>query len=90
MDFERFPATPREQRYVELRDRLDLGGRARRYLSRRPGIDGGTSIEDDVPRDPYLLVGLSRPLEDREVVDASSGLVVPRRAREPRRPPPAR
>lgn len=64
VDFERFPATAREQRYVELRDRLDLGGRARRYLSRRPGIDGGTSIEDDFPRDPYLLVRLTR---DRSV-----------------------
>ncbi len=59
-DLDRFPATPREQRYIELRDQLDLGGRAYRYLSRQPDIDGGTSIEDDFPRDPYLLVRLTR------------------------------
>ena len=59
VDMDRFPATPREQRYIALRDQLDLGARANRYLSRRPDLDGGTSIEDAFPRDPYLLVRLT-------------------------------
>ena len=59
-DMDRFPATPREQRYIALRDGLDLGNRAYRYLSHRPDIDGGTSIEDAYPRDPYLLVRSTR------------------------------
>ncbi|HKG62563.1 MAG TPA: hypothetical protein VKB28_00735 [Solirubrobacteraceae bacterium] len=59
-DIERFPVTRRERRYVELRGRLDLGRRAYRYLARRPAIDGGTSIEDAWPRDPYLLVRVTR------------------------------
>ena len=60
VDMDPFPATPREQSYILLRDGLDLGNRAHRYLRRRPGIDGGTSIEDAFPRDPYLLVRLTR------------------------------
>ena len=60
VDMDRFPATPREQRYIALRDQLDLGARANRYLTRRPDLDGGTSIEDAFPRDPYLLVRLTR------------------------------
>jgi hypothetical protein len=54
------PATPRENRYLRLRDRLELGERARRYLGRRPHLYGGLSIEDDWPRGPYLLVRLTR------------------------------
>ncbi len=57
-DVQRFPMTRRELRYLKLRDRLDLGPRADGYLRRRPDIDGGTSIEDAWPRDPYLLVRL--------------------------------
>ena len=57
---EHFPVTRRERRYHELRNRLDLGRRAYRYLSRRPAIDGGTSIEDAWPRDPYILVRVTR------------------------------
>ena len=59
VDMDRFPATPREQRYIALRDHLDLGARAYRYLGRRPDLDGGTSIEDAFPHDPYLLVRLT-------------------------------
>lgn len=59
-DVEIFPVTKREKRYVELRDRLDLGARASRYLRRRPRLDGGVSIEDAWPRDPYILVRLTR------------------------------
>lgn len=59
-DVQRFPMTHRELRYLKLRDRLDLGARAERYLRRRPWLDGGVSIEDAWPRDPYLLVRLTR------------------------------
>lgn len=59
-DVQRFPVTPREKRYVEIRDRLELGPRAERYLRRRPSLDGGISIEDAWPRDPYILVRLTR------------------------------
>ena len=59
-DVQRFPVTRRELRYVRLRDRLDLGARADRYLRQRPAIDGGTSIEDGWPRDPYILVRVTR------------------------------
>src|SRR3712207_545842 len=34
------PATPRENRYLRLRDRLRLGARAYRYLDRRPNLYG--------------------------------------------------
>lgn len=54
------PVTPREQRYLRLRDRLTLGARAHRYLRRRPNLSGGVSIEDDWPRGPYVLVRLTR------------------------------
>jgi hypothetical protein len=54
------PATPRENRYLRLRDRLQLGERAHRYLARRPNLSGGVSIEDDWPRGPYILVRLTR------------------------------
>lgn len=58
--FDRFPVTRREKRYLEIRDRIGLGPRAERYLRRRPSLDGGISIEDAWPRDPYLLVRLTR------------------------------
>jgi hypothetical protein len=71
------PATPRENRYLRLRDRLRLGARAYRYLERRPHLSGGTSIEDDWPRGPYILVRLTR---DR----AKHTRALRRRARFPR------
>src|SRR5215210_673889 len=57
-DVEIFPVTPREKRYVELRDRIGLSARASRYLRQRPNLSGGISIEDAWPRDPYVLVRL--------------------------------
>ena len=57
---DRFPVTRRERRYLELRDRLELGPRADRYLRRHRDVDGGISIEDAWPRDPYILVRVTR------------------------------
>ena len=45
-----FPATPRENRYLRLRDTIDLGRAGYRYLSRHPDLSGGLSVEDDWPR----------------------------------------
>ena len=59
-DILRIPVTPREKRYLRIRDRLDLSEAGYRYLRRRPAVDGGISIEDDWPRDPYLLVRVTR------------------------------
>ena len=50
------PVTRRARRYLRLRERLTLGTRAGRYLDRRPWLDGGTSIEDGWPGEPYMLV----------------------------------
>jgi hypothetical protein len=54
------PVTPRENRYLRLRDRLRLGPRVDRYLRRHPHLSGGVSVEDDWPREPYLLVRVTR------------------------------
>jgi hypothetical protein len=54
------PVTPAENRYLKLRDRLELGRRAVRYLRAHRDIDGGVSVEDDWPREPYLLLHLKR------------------------------
>lgn len=54
------PVSPREKAYLRFRDRLDLGDAARRYLREHKDLDGGTSIQDDWPRDPYLLQRLTR------------------------------
>ena len=54
------PVTPAENRYLRLRDRLELGPRAGRYLRAHRDIDGGLSVEDDWPREPYLLLHLKR------------------------------
>ena len=54
------PVTPAENRYLKLRDRLTLGPRAERYLRAHRDIDGGFSVEDDWPREPYLLLHLKR------------------------------
>jgi hypothetical protein len=54
------PVTPRENRYLRLRDRLQLGSAASRYLRRRADLSGGVSIEDGWPKGPYLLVRLTR------------------------------
>jgi hypothetical protein len=57
---ERFPATRRERRYLRLRDRLQLDDAADRYMRRHRDVDGGISLEDGWPRDPYILVRLTR------------------------------
>jgi hypothetical protein len=54
------PVTPAENDYLRLRDRLDLGRKAKRYLHRRRDLFAGLSIEDDWPREPYLLVRVTR------------------------------
>jgi hypothetical protein len=54
------PVTPEENAYLRLRDKLDLGAKARRYLKRRRDLSGGVSIRDDWPREPYILVHLTR------------------------------
>ena len=61
--FLEMPATRAENRYLGRRDRLELGAAARRYLSRHADVDGGVSIEDDWPRNPYLLVRFTRDLD---------------------------
>lgn len=59
-DFLDIPITRSEQRYIRLRDRVDLGPDAERYLRERPDIYGGRSIEDGWPGDPYMLVRVTR------------------------------
>jgi hypothetical protein len=54
------PVTPAENRYLKLRDELDLGARAWRYLEAHKDIDGGVSVEDNWPHEPYLLLHLTR------------------------------
>ena len=62
------PVTPRENRYLRLRDRLRLGPRVGRYLRRHPGLSGGVSVQDDWPREPYLLVRVTRHADRHERV----------------------
>jgi hypothetical protein len=59
-DVGEFPVTPRENRYLRLRDRLGFEPGIDRYLRAHPGLSGGISIEDDWPRGPYLLVRVTR------------------------------
>ncbi|RKQ90960.1 hypothetical protein C8N24_0776 [Solirubrobacter pauli] len=54
------PVTPAENRYLRLRDRLELGPRAERYLRAHRDVDAGVSVEDDWPREPYLLLHFKR------------------------------
>jgi hypothetical protein len=71
------PVTPRENRYLRLRDRLVLGRRADQFLHHHPDLSGGVSIEDAWPREPYLLVRVTHdPTHYRRVLR--------RRARFPR------
>lgn len=55
-----FPVTRRENEYLKLRDRLTLGAKGNRYLREHRDVDGGVSVEDDWPREPYLLVRFTR------------------------------
>ena len=54
------PVTPAENRYLKLRDELELGTRAYRYLRAHKDVDGGVSVEDNWPHQPYLLLHLTR------------------------------
>jgi hypothetical protein len=54
------PVTPRENRYLKLRDQLELGARAERYLRVHRDLDGGVIVRDDWPRDPYLEVRFTK------------------------------
>ena len=65
-DFGFIPVTPAEDRYLQLRDRLELGPRVDRYLRRHPRLSGGVSVEDDWPREPYLLVRVTRDADRYE------------------------
>ncbi len=59
-----FPATPTEERYVELRHRLELGAAGQRYLTRHADVSGGYSIEDGWPGRPFLLVRFTRDVRE--------------------------
>ena len=72
------PVTRAEDRYLQLRDRIELGGRAYRYLRKRRDLSGGVSIEDDWPKGPYLLVRVTR---DRERHQAALRRIYPHRLR---------
>ena len=54
------PVTPAENRYLRLRDRLELGTKGDRYLKEHREDFGTLSVEDDWPREPYLLVHFKR------------------------------
>jgi hypothetical protein len=51
-----FPVTAAEGRYLRQRNRLQLESRVQRYISARPAVSGGVSIEDGWPGKPYWLV----------------------------------
>ncbi|MDA0162903.1 hypothetical protein OM076_21705 [Solirubrobacter ginsenosidimutans] len=54
------PVTPRENRYLKLRDELELGAKAERYLREHRDVDGGVNVRDAWPRDPYLEVRFTK------------------------------
>jgi hypothetical protein len=56
------PLTRRESRYIRMRFRIQNNDdrEIRRYLAGHPELSGGVSIEDDWPREPYLLVRVTR------------------------------
>lgn len=60
-----FPMTRREAAYFRLRHRFQDPRRTRRldaYLRRHRETFGGSSIEDDYPRSPYMLVHFTNDL----------------------------
>jgi hypothetical protein len=71
------PVTPRENRYLKLRDELELGAKAERYLREHRDVDGGVNIRDAWPRDPYLEVRFTKDVQ-RNVA------AIKRLARDPR------
>ncbi len=53
------PVTRRERRYLERR--LEIASTdVYRYLERHRGLSGGASVKDAWPKDPYLLVRVTR------------------------------
>jgi hypothetical protein len=62
------PVTKRELRYLELRGRLGYDEALERYLDRHPDLDGGTSVQDAWPKEPYLLVHVTREPEKQLAV----------------------
>src|SRR3954447_14492769 len=59
-----FPATPAEERYANLYDRLDPRHPGRRYLERHADVSGGYSIENGWPRRPFILVRFTRDVDE--------------------------
>jgi hypothetical protein len=63
-DEQGFAFTRREWRYWDKRALIqDTASRVDGYVDRRPGLEGGMSIEDDWPKGPYLLVRVTRDPE---------------------------
>ena len=58
------PVTPAENRYLKLRDELDFGAKGDRYLREHREDVGTISVEDDWPREPYLLVRFKRNVSE--------------------------
>ncbi|MBE2319690.1 hypothetical protein DVA67_027220 [Solirubrobacter sp. CPCC 204708] len=57
------PVTKREDDYLKLRDRLQIGDAGYRYIRPIRDFYGGISVEDDWPREPYLLIRFTRNVE---------------------------
>jgi hypothetical protein len=55
-----FPVTPDERSYLRLRAELGIDPPVYRYMVGRRAVDGGRSVEDGWPGDPYILVRLTR------------------------------
>jgi hypothetical protein len=78
-DDQGFAFTRREWRYWRKRERIqDSASRVDGYVDRRPGLEGGVSIEDDWPKGPYLLVRVTR---DPERHQAALRRIYPHRLR---------
>ncbi len=60
-----FPMTAHELWYMRMRERFEHGPASRRlyrYLRTQRATLAGTSIEDDYPRSPYMLIHFTRDL----------------------------
>ena len=57
---ESIPVTPRELRYLEQRREIESASEVYRYFARHRRIWGGSSVKDAWPRNPYLLVYVTR------------------------------
>ncbi len=63
-DVGQIPVTPRENRYLRLRDKIEIGTRGDRYLREHREDVGTISVEDDWPREPYLLLRFKRNVSE--------------------------